>query len=252
MPLSVLNERTIDLGINPSNGFLNIISSSKLVMDDKSIYTDLTDDLFRNLLTKDLLKNDIKFFVIDNLASLTPSIDENQKKEYDPINQWLISLRHKGITTMVIHHTNKSGGQRGTSAREDNIDVSLMLLKPNDYSIRNGARFKIKFTKMRYMVDDYSLVDNIECWLKRRDDENGGNHYWDFGESSDGVMKRKVLSLLGEQGLTQANIGVEVNLSQGRISKLKKEFEREEYLAGRELTKLGKDYLRRLKDDNGF
>ena len=49
----------------------------------------------------------------------------------------------------MVHHTGKNGAQRGTSAREDNIDVSISLTKvEDDYSFR-GAMFMVNFTKSR-------------------------------------------------------------------------------------------------------
>ena len=110
-----------------------------------------------NLLNKDwrdFMKNfleafEFKVFVIDNIASLTGGIDENCKKDWDPINQWLITLRFSGITSILLHHTNKDGGQRGTSAREDNIDLSIILKKPPNSGPENGADFIVSFSKSR-------------------------------------------------------------------------------------------------------
>jgi putative DNA primase/helicase len=80
-----------------------------------------------------ILTRGVKLWAVDNIASLASGIDENAKKEWDPINSWLLDLRFAGITTLLLHHTNKEGGQRGTSAREDNIDTSLILKQPADY-----------------------------------------------------------------------------------------------------------------------
>ena len=64
-----------------------------------------------------LLARHVKLWVIDNLASLASGLDENSRKDWDPINQWLLELRFAGIATIMLHHTNKDGGQRGTNAR---------------------------------------------------------------------------------------------------------------------------------------
>ena len=107
----------------------------------------------------------IKFWVIDNLASLASGIDENVKKDWDPINQWLLELRFSGITTLMLHHTNKEGGQRGTSAREDNIDISIMLKNARDYTPEDGARFIVHFTKQRIPTKDLQLISDTEFKL---------------------------------------------------------------------------------------
>ena len=80
----------------------------------------LTQRKYREALAIGIMENEFKFVVIDNLASLAPGINENVKADYDPINQWLLSLRHVGITVFLVHNLGKGGEQRGTSAREDN------------------------------------------------------------------------------------------------------------------------------------
>lgn len=112
-----------------------------------------------------LLELGVKVWVIDNLASLTPGIDENSKKDWDPINNWLLDLRFAGITTILLHHTNKAGGQRGTSAREDNIDISIMLNQPPGYSAEDGASFIMNFTKSRVATDKLSKIADTHSML---------------------------------------------------------------------------------------
>ena len=79
-----------------------------------------------------LLTRKIELWIIDNLASLASGLDENAKKDWDPINAWLLELRFAEISTIMLHHVNKDGGQRGTSAREDNLDISVLLKSPHD------------------------------------------------------------------------------------------------------------------------
>ena len=43
----------------------------------------------------------IKLWVIDNLASLAAGLDENKKRDWDPVNQFLLELRFAGISTIT-------------------------------------------------------------------------------------------------------------------------------------------------------
>lgn len=95
------------------------------------------------------MHDDIRVLILDNLASMTPGIDENKKNDWDPINQWLLELRAIGMAVIMVHHTGKSGHQRGTSAREDMLDVSIKLRHPEGYSPEDGARFIVEFSKNR-------------------------------------------------------------------------------------------------------
>ena len=48
---------------------------------------------------------------------------------------WLLELRRRGMTVLLIHHAGKSGDQRGTSAREDIMDTVISLRRPREYSM---------------------------------------------------------------------------------------------------------------------
>jgi putative DNA primase/helicase len=101
----------------------------------------------------------IKLLVLDNLSCLVPVVDENSKEDWDPLNQWLLELRFKGVSVVFLHHTNKGGGQRGTSGREDSLDTSIFLLRPPGYSPEDRAFFFVTFTKNRGDKDRHLSVD---------------------------------------------------------------------------------------------
>jgi len=109
----------------------------------------LVNEEWRSEFKKFLIDKKVKLLVIDNIASLSPGLDENVKKDWDPINQWLLDLRFNKISTILLHHESKGGNQRGTAAREDNLDVSIRLKRPRNYKPENGCHFVACFEKAR-------------------------------------------------------------------------------------------------------
>jgi len=162
-----------------------------------------------------MLDNGIQLVALDNIASLAPGLDENSKKDWDPINQWLIDLRFSDITVALLHHENKAGGQRGTSAREDNIDSTISLVRPHDYRIEDGCRFIVKFKKNRISTKDISLLQDYEFKLINND----GYSEWAWT-----TVRRKnqieILRMLDE-GISQTEITGMLSIDKAYVSRVK-------------------------------
>ena len=166
---------------------------------------------------QDYLRRNQKFkvVIIDNLGSLTPGIDENTRTEWDPLNQWLLSLRSLGVAVIMIHHTGKSGDQRGTSSREDNIDVSIVLTNPRGYQAEEGARFNVNFTKNR----NFFGTDAETCCLHLKKTPHG--LVWE----AENLMQNKtgqIVALL-DRGLKQKEIAKTVGCKPPYVTQVKKE-----------------------------
>ena len=172
----------------------------------------LVDIDWRKDMEEILISRDVKLWVVDNISSLTPGLDENAKQDWDIINQWLLKLRFCGISTILLHHVSKDGRQRGTSAREDNLDTSIMLKAPHGYVPEDGARFILQFGKNRVDTQNLNLLSDQEFKLTL--DENK-NHIWTYGNIK-AKTKDEILILL-DQGLSQAEIENTYGIDKGYI-----------------------------------
>ncbi len=159
--------------------------------------------------------------VIDNVASAAPGVDENAKAEWDEINQWLLRLRKKGLTVILIHHAGWTDEHsRGTSAREDNLDVVIRLRQPADYNPADGARFIVNFTKCRVHTEDKSLLDDYEFKL-----EMTISGYYEWSHSRVSVSKKNTIQNMLRDGLEPSEICKEVGVAKSYVSKIKKQME---------------------------
>lgn len=176
----------------------------------------LLDEKWRAGMKDFLIKRGVKLWAVDNVASLTPGIDENSKQEWDPINRWLLDLRFAGISTVLLHHTGKGGQQRGTSGREDNIDISIMLDKPSDYQVEDGARFVAHFAKHRIRTRDLLLIADTE--FKVMDcGEEGISYIW--GD----VKKQKKTQILrlSDEEMGVSEIAKTLDVAKSYVSKVR-------------------------------
>lgn len=87
-----------------------------------------------------------KVLILDNLSSLASGIDENKGTDYEPLSHWLLDLRRRKITVIVIHHAGRSGLMRGHTKREDACSW-IIELRDARQDGDTGAKFVSHFAK---------------------------------------------------------------------------------------------------------
>ncbi len=162
-----------------------------------------------------LNNRNIKILILDNLSCLTPGLNENEKDQWDEINQWLLKLRFLGVAVIMVHHAGKSGDQRGTSGREDNIDVSIHLKHPQDYKPSDGAVFDVEFKKSRGVCGDgvspfTFRIQKIDGHLEWTTDKVGTK------------IKDIIIALIGnpDKNIKQSNIVRSVGKDKSYVSRI--------------------------------
>jgi putative DNA primase/helicase len=199
----------------------------------------LLDEKWRAWMKEVLLKHGVKLWVLDNIGAVTPGLDENSREGWSPINRWLLDLRFAGISTILIHHEGKGGEQRGTSAREDNLDISISLKRPKDYHPEDGARFICKFEKARIRQQDLHLITDTEFQMQQDPD---GKTIWTWANVKQ-ENKAKVLKMLSD-GVASKDIAAGLGITAARVSQVKKEVLKDGLIteAGK-LTQTGFEWL---------
>jgi len=151
MPTVMLQERFKLIFGGEIPDYLTILPSEALWTKDKPLNLNAVEsqERIQNLLDAlDAQGRKPALIIIDNLSSLSFGADENDNSVQDAFLRWLMGLRHQGYAVLLVHHAGKGGDQRGASRREDFLDTSIRLSKP-DIEGGEGAAFKIEFTKER-------------------------------------------------------------------------------------------------------
>lgn len=154
----------------------------------------------------------VELLVLDNLSTLCRSGEENAAESWLPVQQWVLALRRRGISVLLVHHAGKSGAQRGTSRREDVLDTVISLRRPSDYSPNEGARFEVHLEKARGIHGE-----KANPFDARLEEQADGKAVWTVKDLGD-VTRERVAELLKE-GLSQRAIGRELGLSVGAVNK---------------------------------
>lgn len=143
MPLELTQFRARALGLAPSG--VDILHHEQLFQDTGGSLN-IGDEADRARITNLLVEHGYQLLVLDNLSSLASGVDENKGTDYEPVSHWLLELRRRQITVIVVHHAGRNGLMRGHSKREDACSWILDLrdAKKED---EPGAKFVTHFTK---------------------------------------------------------------------------------------------------------
>jgi hypothetical protein len=195
-------------------------SAGLVFLTSETVYQSLNRDL---VLTSEAMRaqldqllderSELRVIILDNISSLFTGLNEDRKQDWEPINAWLLRLRHRGLAIVLIHHAGKGGQQRGTSGREDALDTVIELKLPGNYDPKEGCHVELRFTKARSVKG--GEVASLDVKL-----EEAGEHlrwnYTPLEESKLDQVKRLVL-----EGVTSpSQIAVELGMSKGYASKL--------------------------------
>lgn len=165
--------------------------------------------------------DDVALVVVDNLATLARTGKENDSDSWVPVQEWLLALRRRGISVLLVHHAGKNGSQRGTGAKEDILDTVIELKRPSDYRAEQGARFEVHFTKARGLYGEDT--EPFEAMLSI--DEHG-QCSWTTRKVAD-LVEQRVLELL-EAGCSEREIAEELkddHVGRTRIRRIRQLFE---------------------------
>jgi len=235
MPFPDVRDRIWGLNLGQNRKYPLYVYSDAYAAELGLPRANLLSERWREKMKSILMARGVKLWVADNLSSLTRNIDENSKRDWDPINQWLLELRFAGISSMLPHHTNKEGGQRGTSAREDNIDISIILKSTFDYVPEDGAKFVMHFTKHR--VRTSKLKDISDTQFQLTEDENG-RLIWAWGNIK-AETRIEILRMIDE-GHKQIDIADALGITRGYVSRIVKTATKEGHLTSKgKLTQSG-------------
>jgi putative DNA primase/helicase len=91
---------------------------------------------------------EVRLLILDSISTLcNVAPAENDAESWTGMQQWLLKLRRRGVSPLIVHHDGKGGAQRGTSKREDVVSQSIHLKRPSDYNASQGARFEVVLEK---------------------------------------------------------------------------------------------------------
>lgn len=217
MPLGAMRQRVADLMQNPAaDGLLRFLPGEHVYNSTKRDLR-LSDPRVREAVSRIVdATPEVRVVVLDNISCLFSGMDEDKKRDWEQVVPWLLSLRHRGVAVILVHHAGKGGDQRGTSGREDLLDTVIRLDRPHDARAEDGARFVVRFTKSRGVTGE--AVSDFEASLVK---DEAGSLTWTWRPVQESNLDR-LLQAVSDGVELQADLPDELGLTKGAVSKLVK------------------------------
>ena len=193
----------------PPDGFLTILTPDL----QKGAMPDLADHAGQEAITAVAERVQAELIVIDNISCLVRGGGrENDAESWVSVSEWALLQRQAGRSVLFIHHSGKNGQQRGTSKREDLLDVVISLRRPPDYDPASGACFEVHYEKARHLSG--KDVDAVEARLTT---DSAGLSSWAWRAVADNTFDRVVD--LANEGLSQTEIATELGINKSNVSR---------------------------------
>lgn len=221
MQLDELRQRTTALMDSPPVAPLEFLSSQLVYQRCGGKDLILTSDAMRQEVVKILeARPIIRVLILDNISCLFSGIREDSKQDWEPINAWLIRLRHRGLATVLVHHAGKCGQQRGTSGREDSLDTVIQLARQTGGDAQEGCHFELTFEKNRSVTGE--AVAPLDVTLQNAN----GQLQWVWKPLEVSTLDRaRRLVAEGVQGPTE--LSEELGINKGYASRILKKLRAE-------------------------
>jgi hypothetical protein len=164
----------------------------------------------------EMIKTDWDVMFIDNYSAWSGDGRENAEA-WAPMMRWMLGHKRAGRTVIVVHHTGKTGKQRGSSSHEDALDWSIAL-KPVEDKAQDGAlRFNLVWEKARHLPSDETQPIAV-CMKKGRT----GPLEWDFQAGLHKDPKVEQARALKAQGLTLTDIALRLGVDRTTVGRWNK------------------------------
>jgi putative DNA primase/helicase len=157
-------------------------------------------DIKNQQIMEGFINDTTKLLIIDNLsAACKPIGREDFKSCYSRFRDWLLDLKTRNISTLIVHHSGKEGKQRGISDIEDPLDVVIQLRRPDGYKPSDGTVFEMHFEKTRNIDPrDPTELEALNIRLESVSDSKVRWHYSTVDEEKKENFKKEIKSIKGD------------------------------------------------------
>jgi len=155
----------------------------------------------------------VELIIVDNLSCWTPSAADDALA-WEIVARWARRRRSEGVAVVFMHHANKLGGQRGTSRKEDLLDLVLKVAPPKGHLPENATVMDIRFEKAR------ELSPGRQKPRRAQFQESNGTRAWRWSAVVDATARQDQIRQLRGSGMSMSEIGKKLSINKSTVSRV--------------------------------
>ena len=206
MPHGEINMRQQGLGAGENL----IVAHHEALFQHAEATFNLAHPAQQNDLARYIDEERVRVLILDNLSVLFPSLSaNNDNDDWEPIKKWLLVLRRRKVSVILVGHNGSNGELRGGTRKQDDAAWVIRLDRPPGME-GDGAMFVSQFTKNRHAQRDPADVK----WVFKTNKNDGVTNV------SATLMPEAEFRRLVESGETSATkIAAKLGVEKGTVAK---------------------------------
>ena len=161
----------------------------------------------------EMIGTDWDVIFIDNYSAWSGDGRETAEA-WAPMMRWMLGHKRAGRTVIVIHHTGKTGKQRGSSSHEDALDWSVALKPLEDVADDGALRFNLVWEKSRHLANNE--VQPIAATLRQSENGEVSWHHKEGMHRDPRIEKAQAMKV---KGMSQVAIAKELGIDRTTVGR---------------------------------
>ncbi|MCK5525470.1 MAG: AAA family ATPase [Thiomargarita sp.] len=211
MPLNALQGRyknTLDILGLKDVGNVKIVST----LEEANETVDLMQKRWQSYFDQIIEDEQIEFVIFDNISALF-AFDQVKQNEWTSAKNWLLKLKNKNVSAILIHHANREGKFFGTNDIIKTAEIVIKLEKPETELLGNSTHIiDGSFEKHRNLAPG-EAVEPFRCEFNDQ-----GFKITESPNSANGV-KKTVMNCIDSGINTAKRIAVELEKKSDTVRK---------------------------------
>ncbi|MBC3919225.1 AAA family ATPase [Undibacterium sp. CY18W] len=151
--------------------------------------------------------------IVDNYSAWSGDGRETPEA-FAPLAKWMLAHKHAGRCVIVVHHSGKKGGQRGSSRHEDALDWSVSLNPVDNKSTDGSLRIQMTWEKKRHLASDEALPITVVMAKSTK-----GELQWEYSRGhSVSAIASKIISMKANN-MSSAEIANQLKIDRSTVNR---------------------------------